>query len=297
MIAEAMGGGQSEDEVAHLSGAERDSPQPSPRGHVVIFLPALNEERAIGKVLDRIPRAQLEAARYTVSIWLVDGNSTDRTLEVGRKNGASVFIQAGRGKGNGMRQAFDHLLRTRDRADGGSREPEFFLMLDADGTYPPEAIQRFLEALASGNDVVLGSRFRGRMAEGAMTPLNAIGNRILSALARLLFGVSVTDVCTGMWGFKADALRRIPLEASGFDLEADLFGSACLSQARITELPIDYDARIGPAKMLPLRSGLQIALRLFVRRLNGPARPISRSRTEAPPGKQTAGLSRPEGMV
>src|SRR5216110_191476 len=270
MIAEAMGGGQSEDEVAHLSGAERDSPQPSPRGHVVILLPALNEERAIGKVLDRIPRAQLEAAGYTVSIWLVDGNSTDRTLEVGRKNGASVFIQAGRGKGNGMRQAFDHLLRTRDRADGGSREPEFFLMLDADGTYPPEAIQRFLEALASGNDVVLGSRFRGRMAEGAMTPLNAIGNRILSALARLLFGVSVTDVCTGMWGFKADALRRIPLEASGFDLEADLFGSACLSQARITELPIDYDARIGPAKMLPLRSGLQIALRLFVRRLSRP---------------------------
>src|SRR5207247_2179798 len=118
------------DDVAHLSGAERDSPQPSPRGHVVIFLPALNEERAIGKVLDRIPRAQLEAAGYTVSIWLVDGNSTDRTLEVGRKNGASVFIQAGRGKGNGMRPAFDHLLRTRDRADGGSREPEFFLMLD-----------------------------------------------------------------------------------------------------------------------------------------------------------------------
>ncbi len=216
MIAEAMGGGQSDDEVAHLSGPERDSPQPSPRGHVVIFLPALNEERAIGKVLDRIPRAQLEAAGYTVSIWVVDGNSTDRTLEVGRKNGASVFIQAGRGKGNGMRQAFDHLLRTRDRADGGSREPEFFLMLDADGTYPPEAIETFLEALAAGNDVVLGSRFLGQMAEGAMTPLNAIGNRVLSALARLLFGVSVTDVCTGMWGFKADSLRRLPVAGADY---------------------------------------------------------------------------------
>src|SRR5207237_2817788 len=215
--------------------------------------------------------------------------------EVGRKNGASVFIQAGRGKGNGMRQSFGHLRGPRDRADGGARAPEFFLMLDADGTYPPEAIPRFLEALASGNDVVLGSRFRGRMAEGAMTPLNAIGNRILSALARLLFGVSVTDVCTGMWGFKADALRRIPLEASGFDLEAYFIGSACLSQARITELPIDYDARIGPAKMLPLRAGLQIALRLFVRRLHGPARPIPRGRTEASPGQRSAGLSRPAG--
>ena len=276
-----MGGGPSEDDAAHLAGAAENSLQPSPRGHVVIFLPALNEERAIGHVLDRIPRAQLEAAGYTVSIWVVDGNSTDRTLEVGRKNGASVFIQAGRGKGNGMRQAFEHLLRARDRADGGSREPEFFLMLDADGSYPPEAISTFLDALASGNDVVLGSRFRGRMAEGAMTPLNAIGNRVLSALAHLLFGVSVTDVCTGMWGFKADTLRKIPLEAHGFDLEADLFGSACLSQARITELPIDYDARIGPPKLIPLRTGMQIALRLFVRRLNGPAQPMPRGRLDS----------------
>src|SRR5881398_3591369 len=271
MIAEAMGGGQSEDEVARLSGAERDSPQPSPRGHVVIFLPALNEERAIGHVLQRIPKAQLEAAGYTVSVWVVDGNSTDRTLEVIRKSGASVFVQTGRGKGNGMRQAFDHLLRSRDRADGGSREPEFYFMFDADGTYPPEMVPVFLEALASGQDVVLGSRFLGKMAEGAMTTLNRVGNRVLSALARLLFGVSVTDVCTGMWAFNADTLRELSLEARGFDLEADLFGSAALKEARITELPIDYAARIGPPKLIPLRTGLKIALRLFKRRLNGPS--------------------------
>jgi dolichol-phosphate mannosyltransferase len=255
--------------MALESEAVGTNPQPRPRGHVVIFLPALNEERAIGHVLDRIPKAQLEAVGYSVSVWVVDGNSTDRTLEVIRKSGASVFIQAGRGKGNGMRQAFDHLLHARDRADGGSAEPEFYLMLDADGTYPPEMVPAFLDALESGHDVVLGSRFRGQMAHGAMTPLNAIGNRVLSALARFLFGVSVTDVCTGMWGFKAEKLREIPLEAGGFDLEADLFGSACLSQARITELPIDYAARIGPPKLIPLRTGVQIAMRLFARRLNG----------------------------
>jgi dolichol-phosphate hexosyltransferase len=146
---------------------------------------------------------------------------------------------------------------------------EFYVMLDADGTYPPEAIPEFVEALASGNDVVLGSRFRGRMEEGAMTPLNAIGNRMLSTLARLLYGVSVTDVCTGMWGFTPEALRQIPLEATGFDLEADLFGSACLSRARIHELPVDYATRIGPAKLSPVRSGFKIALRLLTRRLNG----------------------------
>ena len=265
-ISEAMGDGNSEESGANPGGTSlHNSP-----GHVVIFLPALNEEHGIGPVMDRIPRAELEAAGYSVSVWVVDGSSTDRTLEVGRARGANVFIQEGRGKGNAMRQAFDHVLRTRDYANGGSSDREFYLMLDADGTYPPEAVPEFVEALASGNDVVHGSRFRGRMEDGAMTPLNAIGNRVLSTLAHLLYRVSVTDVCTGMWGFSAKALRQIRLEATGFDLEADLFGSACLSRARRHELAVDYAARIGPPKLIPLRSGLQIALRLLTRRLNGP---------------------------
>jgi dolichol-phosphate hexosyltransferase len=267
-FAPAMGDGPSGEGARRQPRSTEERPPQNSRGHVVIFLPALNEEKSIGQVLERIPRAQLEASGYGVSVWVVDGNSTDRTLDVVRSRGARVFVQAGRGKGKGMRQAFDHLLHARDRADGGSAEPEFFFMLDADGTYPPEAVPEFVEALVSGNDVVLGSRFRGRIAEGAMTPLNAIGNRCLSAFAHFLYGVSVTDVCTGMWGFKADALRQIPLEADGFDLEADLFGSACLSQARIRELPIDYGARTDSPRMLPLRSGLQIAWRLVTRRLD-----------------------------
>jgi hypothetical protein len=259
------GYGQSGETAAHPAG----NPQHKSRGLVAVFLPALNEERGIGHVMDRIPRAELEAAGYSVSVWLVDGSSTDRTLEVGRDRGANVFVQTGRGKGNGMRQAFDHLLHMRDNADGGSFDREFYLMLDADGTYPPEAVPEFVEALASGNDVVLGSRFRGRMEDGAMTPLNAFGNHALTKLAQLLYRASVTDVCTGMWGVSAEALRQIPLEATGFDLEADLFGSACLSRARIHELPVDYAARIGTPKLIPLRSGLQIALRLLTRRLDG----------------------------
>lgn len=273
-FAEAMGDGP----VGNATVPPREEPEQI-LGHVVVFLPALNEERGISRVLPRIPRAQLEACGYSVSVWVVDGNSTDRTLEVARDDGASVFVQSGRGKGNGMRQAFDHLLHTRDHADGGSMDREFYLMLDADGTYPPEAIPEFVEALSSGSDVVLGSRFRGRMEDGAMTGLNAMGNRLLSRLARLLYRVPVTDVCTGMWGFTGDALRRISLEAEGFDLEADLFGSACLARARIRELPIDYSARVGPAKLVPLRSGMRIASRLVTRRLRGIRRSVlSRSR-------------------
>jgi dolichol-phosphate mannosyltransferase len=190
-------------------------------------------------------------------------------------SGAKVFVQEGRGKGNGVRQAFQYLLRNQPPAGSAPPESEFFLMLDADGTYPPEVIPDFVEALAAGSEIVLGSRFRGKISDGAMTGLNAIGNRALSALAHVLYGVSVSDLCTGMWGFTASALRRLELEASGFDLEADLFGSACLSGVRIIEMPIDYAARIGPARLIPLRTGAQIAWRLVSRRLNATPRPTA----------------------
>src|SRR5467141_567428 len=245
----------------------------APRGRVVVLLPALNEEQAIGGVLDRIPRVRLEAMGYAVSVWVVDGNSTDRTLEVIRDSGAKVFIQKGRGKGNGVRQAFDHLLQVSPSAKPTPQGREFFMMLDADGTYPPEDIPNFVSALEAGNEIVLGSRFRGTMADGAMTRLNAMGNRALSTLAHLLYGFPVTDLCTGMWGFNAAALRRLRLVATGFDLEADLFGSACLSHVRISEMPIDYAARIGAPKLIPIRTGVQIFWRLISRRLNEQLKP------------------------
>ena len=248
-------------------------PKSDPRGRVVVLLPALNEEEAIGGVLDRIPRARLEAMGYAVSVWVVDGNSTDRTLEVIRDSGAKVFIQKGRGKGNGVRQAFDHLLQVSPSGNLAPHRREFFMMLDADGTYPPEDIPNFVSALEAGNEIVLGSRFRGTMADGAMTRLNATGNRALSTLAHVLYDFPVTDLCTGMWGFNAATLRRLELVAAGFDLEADLFGSACLSNVRITEIPIDYAARIGAPKLIPIRTGVQILWRLVSRRLNGKLKP------------------------
>ena len=148
-IAETIGDGLSRD----AGELQEEKPPHDSRSRVVIFLPALNEEGGIGHVMDRIPRAELEAAGHSVSVWIVDGNSTDRTLEVGRARGAKVFVQDGRGKGNGMRQAFHQRLHRRDYTDGGSFDREFYMMLDADGTYPPEAIPEFVESLASGNDV------------------------------------------------------------------------------------------------------------------------------------------------
>ena len=190
-----MGGGQPEDTSARNPRVAGQHPQPSPRGHVVIFLPALNEERAIGHVLQRIPKAQLEAAGYTVSVWVVDGNSTDRTLEVIRKSGASVFVQTGRGKGNGMRQAFDHLLRSRDRADGGSREPEFYFMFDADGN-PRRDLNYYGDLLVNHCWVVIDD-YSGPGMKAA--PIRAQVDEMVSAGKLVPFGYYGWSTWIGQW--------------------------------------------------------------------------------------------------
>lgn len=253
--------------VAH-SPRRRLRPEVRARGEIVVLLPALNEEPAIGHVLDRIPTVGLRTRGYGVSVWVVDGQSTDRTMDIARAKGARTFVQNGTGKGNGMRQALDELLKP--SPTGEARDPRLFVMLDADGTYRAEEIPRFVEALESGEDVVLGSRLNGSIAEGAISDLNRLGNRLLSAFASLLFRVPVSDVCTGMWGFREDAVRRFGLVANGFDLEADIFAAACERRVRLRELPISYDPRIGEPKLVPIRTGFAIAWRLLLRRLNGP---------------------------
>lgn len=239
----------------------------------------MNEAKAIGSVIDRIPRQHLERMGYEVDVWVVDGKSRDATLEVASAKGAKAFVQDGQGKGTGMRQAFEHLFTADEEgADNPLPKKDFLLMLDADGTYPPEHIPRIVKALEEGNDFVLGSRFRGQIEEGALPEFNRIGNRMLTAFARTIYRVPVSDVCTGMWGFRGDSLRRLGLTADGFDLEADIFATAAHMGAKLAEVPINYGRRVGKPKMVPLRTGLLIAWRLFMRWLN---RPDSRAAKDA----------------
>lgn len=232
----------------------------------MILLPALDEEEAIVRVIRGIPRAELTGRGYDVSVWVVDGRSSDLTRDVAMHNGAAVFVQRENGKGSGMQQVFEYLLGPEDHGNP-TADPErrIFVMLDSDNTYPPESIPSLVSALDAGHDVVMGSRFLGRIEDGAISNLNRLGNRLLSALARFLYRFPVTDVCTGMWGFDGAFLRRLVLVARGFDLEADIFASACRMNARVAEVPITYRRRIGTPKMVPARTGFLIAWRLLTR--------------------------------
>src|SRR5881296_383871 len=225
---------------------------------VSILLPALNEEEGIAAVLNRIARLTPRQKGFAYSVHLLDGGSTDRTRAVAERFGAEIFVQTGNGKGSAFRE---FVPRIRD---------QYVVLLDSDGTYPPEVIPDIVGKLGAGSPVVIGSRLRGSINDGAMSMANRVGNRMLSWFASFLFATPISDVCSGMWGFVSEPLKSLGLTATGFELEADLFAECALKGIPITEVPIRYDRRICQPK-LHLHEGVRIALALLKKRIGSGA--------------------------
>jgi len=221
---------------------------------VCIVLPTLNEEEAIGRVIDEIPARDLAEKGFDVKILVVDGNSRDRTREIAEAKGAEVIIESRKGKGRAMRTAFDTV------------DADFVFMLDADYTYPATYIPEMLAILQRDCSVVIGSRLRGQIEKGGMSRLNVVGNRLLTLMASILYRTRMSDLCTGYWGFRGEVIPNLSLTADGFDFEADLFSQVAKKGYRLGEIPINYRRRQSPAKLNSIKDGLKIGRALISKR-------------------------------
>lgn len=212
---------------------------------VSIIIPTLNEAEAIREVIDDIPKDVLKKMDYDTEIIVVDGGSTDGT--VGKLDGLNVkVIKEDDGKANAVRKGFS------------ISEGEYLFLIDGDGSYPAERIVDMVELLEGGYDMVLGSRFAGTIDKGAMSFRNKIGNKILTWMGNRFYGTSVSDLCTGLRGMRADELEEIP--GYGFEVEAGIHMK--MSYKKIKEIPIEYEKRKGKSK-LHLWDGLKIGWRLL----------------------------------
>ncbi len=222
-------------------------------GTVAIVIPTLNEEYSIGKVIDDVPVADLLQNGLETAVYVIDGQSTDTTREIAVEKGAQVILEERQGKGSAIQTAFKSITA------------DYAIMVDGDDTYPIELATE-MTRLLKNYDVVIGSRLKGTIEPGAMTRLNVVGNVLLSLLARALFGVRISDVCTGLWGFRRDAMERLELVASGFELEVDMFAECARNGLRIAEIPITYRAREDRPKLASVRDGLRIGAYLLRKR-------------------------------
>lgn len=218
---------------------------------LTIILPAYNEEVGIDRVLQEIQDLKLKCR-----LLVGDNNSTDRTREVCRARGVEPVSVMERGKGNVIRA----LLKAVDTP--------YVIMLDSDFTYPLAYAHPIYALLKlEQNDVVLG--IRALREKGAMGRLHAAGNWGLSYLASMLYGYRVYDLCTGMWGFRKDALQQMRLKSTGFTLEADFFTSAMKAKLRVGQVPIAYRGRVdGSKSKLRMDDGFKIGWFLVGRRFS-----------------------------
>lgn len=215
---------------------------------ICVLLPTLNEAECIKNVIERVKKIGPD-----YSIYVVDSGSTDGTVEIAKKAGAKLIILREKGKGFAIRKAFQEI------------DEDLAVLLDSDASYAPEEIPNLLRKLENC-DMVVGSRFKGRIEKGSMSTVNRVGNHALTAIANTLYGKQITDVCSGFWALKKKAYKSMDVDAKHFELEVNFYVECAKKGMKLCEVPISYCTRRGRSKLTMLH-GLEIGLYLLLRRI------------------------------
>ncbi|MBW3015143.1 glycosyltransferase family 2 protein [Candidatus Woesearchaeota archaeon] len=211
-----------------------------------IVLPALNEERAIGKTLDRINR-MLELSKIDAEVIVVNDGSKDRTAEIAKNKGAKVIShKRNLGYGAALRHGFQ------------AAKGKIICSLDADSTYPPEEIPKLYKIYLKRNvDMVVGSR----MLSGAkgMPLIRKIGNKLLATFASIMLKTRIVDLSSGMRVIsKEDVSKLFPL-TDELDFTVKITLEYAAQKKRILEVPIKYEERKGKSKLSSTKHGYMFA--------------------------------------
>ncbi len=198
---------------------------------VVVIIPALNEERAIGRVLAEVPG-------WVDHVVVADNGSTDRTAEIARAAGATVVAEAFPGYGAACLAG---LTRAGDA--------DIVVFLDGDYSDHPEEMTALVDPIAGGTaDMVIGSRVLGERERGALTPQQVFGNWLATTLIRLIWRVSYTDLGP-FRAIRADALRRLAMSDRTYGWTVEMQIKAAIAALRVAEVPVRYRRRIGVSKI------------------------------------------------
>ncbi|MCI4333699.1 MAG: glycosyltransferase family 2 protein [Thermoplasmata archaeon] len=231
----------------------------------VVLLPTLNEEAGLARTLSELPTERFHAPGRKIQPLIIDGGSTDGTLEVARSWGIPVLAQTSRGKGGAMLEAIAWVHR---------RQIPYVIVLDADATYPPENVVPAVELLARGTDLVVGVRHPVWGPPADLKDLvHRVGNLVLSYTASVLSRRPILDICSGFWGVSVQKFMDLGLDDATFAIEAELVLKSVRRGYSIHQIPVSYHERLGEAKLRALRDGSRI-LRTIVRQARpGPNRP------------------------
>ncbi len=215
-----------------------------PPRSVDVVIPALDEERALPKVLAEIPRALVRR------VVVADNGSRDGTARVARAAGAEVVHEPRRGYGRACLKALRHIA---------TDPPEVIVFLDGDYSDHPAEMHALVAPLLSGEaELVIGSRTLGRRERGSLTPQQRVGNAVACVALRGLYGARYSDLGPFRairWDVLADLDMRDP--TYGWTVEMQI--KAARQGRRHLEVPVSYRRRIGRSKVSGTVKGTLLA--------------------------------------
>ncbi len=252
---------------------------------VSVVIPAKNEALNLPHVFAGLPRDLYE-------VILVDGGSTDDTVEVARQLWPEITIigQTRRGKGNALACGFEE-------ASG-----DFIVMLDADGSTDPAEIPLFVDALKSGADFAKGSRFMTGAGSSDISRFRQLGNYFLNKAVNLLYGTRYTDLCYGYNAFRRECLSVIDLEGGevegvsertmlwgdGFEVETLINVRIAKAGLRVAEVPSFERSRyFGTSNLNAFSDGMRVLRTIHAERKRG----TRRAATMSAAAEREAGIS------
>ena len=201
---------------------------------IAIIFPAYNEEQTIAETL-----CAFHAALPEAELWVIDNNSSDETAKISQETLSKIHAVGGvlserrQGKGNAVRKAFQEI------------DADYYLMSDADLTYPADQARELLAPILNGEaDMVVGNRHAlGRYKAENKRTFHNFGNHLVLVLINTLFKSHLSDIMSGYRALNRQFVKNYPILVEGFEIETDMTLHALDKRFRIVEMPIAYKDR------------------------------------------------------
>lgn len=220
---------------------------------IAVIIPAFNEEKSIGKVVNAIPKDIVQI------IIVVNNNSTDDTVNAANTAGAIVLTEKRKGYGWACLAGMDYLK---------NQSPEIIVFLDGDFSDYPEEIAQLIQPILEQNmDMVIGSRVLGKREKGSLLPQQRFGNWLATKLIRLFYGAKFTDLGP-FRAIRYDKLIALNMADKTYGWTIEMQIKAVKKKYHFCEVPVRYRKRIGVSKVSgtikgTLLAGIKIIFAVF----------------------------------
>lgn len=222
--------------------------------YISVVIPTLNEERNITEAIKGIKRI-IKDLNYEIIV--VDGGSTDNTVEYAKRAGATKVIVYEKGKGRQLRKGFE------------IAQGKIIISIDADLSKRPEEIKLIVASIEMGYDMCMGSRFITGGGTEDISLLRKLGNKFFVGMVNILYKTNYTDMCYGYRGFRRDVIKRLSLKEDGFGIETEISIRSKLAGLRVIEIPsFEKKRAYGNSNLKTFRDGY-IILKTIVSHLFG----------------------------